>query len=579
MKAGALAATLLVAVALAWPGPAEEAREGTTEALMRAVPRPAAAAPVVVVAIDEAALADAPWPWPRARLAALVEALAGAGAAALALDVALAEPAEGDAALAAALGRLPAVQAAFAGHGAPGFGVARIGVPDLAGLAVLPGLAAPAVAGAPAGFAGLPGNPVRALPLLVQAGGEVQPGLALAAFARALGAETLLVRAGRPARIDLAALALPLPADGALRLHPAPDRVPVLPAARVAALPAGALAGRLAVLGVTAPGAAALRPSAFGPFTPSPILQAEAVAQLAQGWVPRRPPGGAWPERLAALLLGLLAAFAVARRVGPGLLLAAGLALGWVGLAAAGLRFGPLLLDPLLPAAAVLLAAATEAAAGALRLARERARLVTRFAARLPTGVAAALLARPEAERLRPERHRVAVLVTDLAGFSAMVRRAEPAPLLAALNAYLAGVEAAILAEGGTLERLIGDSVLGVFGAPVEMPDHGARALAAARAVDAFAEAFRRRPEAAALGWGETRIGVAAGEVLAGEMGGSRLTWAVCGDAANMAARLQDLGKSLGRRVLVSGIAGPGLVPLGRHELRGIGEAEVSAPG
>jgi adenylate cyclase len=133
------------------------------------------------------------------------------------------------------------------------------------------------------------------------------------------------------------------------------------------------------------------------------------------------------------------------------------------------------------------------------------------------------------------------------------------------------------VAEGGTLERLIGDSVLAVFGAPLPQPDHGARALRAARAIDGFAEAFRARPEAVAIGWGETRIGLAAGEVLAGEVGGSRLTWTVCGDAANVAARLQELGKSVGCRGLVTGIADESLgAPLGRFALRGLeGEAEV----
>jgi adenylate cyclase len=202
---------------------------------------------------------------------------------------------------------------------------------------------------------------------------------------------------------------------------------------------------------------------------------------------------------------------------------------------------------------------------------------MARFAHRLPPGVAEALLARPEAERLRPERFQVAVVLTDLANFSAMVRGAEPATVVPLLNAYLAGIEAAVTEQGGTLERLIGDSVLAVFGAPVPQPDHGSRALAAARALDRFAEGFRARPEAAALGWGATRIGVAAGEVLAGELGGSRLTWTVCGDAANVAARLQELAKSLGLRGLVTGIGDPSLAPaLGRFALRGLpGEVAV----
>ncbi len=157
-----------------------------------------------------------------------------------------------------------------------------------------------------------------------------------------------------------------------------------------------------------------------------------------------------------------------------------------------------------------------------------------------------------------------------------MVRTGEPNAVVAALNDYLRGVEDALLAQGATLERLIGDSVLGVFGAPVAMADVGPRAIAAARAIDAFAEAFRQRPEAAALGFGETRIGVAAGEVLVGEMGGARLTWTVCGDAANIAARLQELGKTVGRRVLVAGIEDASLPPpLGVFALRGVGDVEV----
>jgi adenylate cyclase len=237
------------------------------------------------------------------------------------------------------------------------------------------------------------------------------------------------------------------------------------------------------------------------------------------------------------------------------------------------------LLDPVLPAAAALLGGAGEAAMAARRLARERARLLDRFAHRLPEGILDRLLALPEAERLRPERLRVTVVATDLAGFSAMVRRSDPAAVVAVLNAYLTGIEAIVTGAGGTLERLIGDGTLVAFGAPVPQPDHAARALAAARAIDRFAEEFRRRPDASALGWGATRIGVAAGEVMVGEVGGSRLSWVVCGDAANTAARLQELARELGRRALVTGIADPSLPPpLGRFALRGLSEEAVVHP-
>ena len=143
----------------------------------------------------------------------------------------------------------------------------------------------------------------------------------------------------------------------------------------------------------------------------------------------------------------------------------------------------------------------------------------------------------------------------------------------------LSAEQPAFTDAGGTLERLIGDGALVVFGAPVPQPDHAARALAAARAIDRFAEAFRQRPDAAALGWGATRIGVAAGEVMAGEVGGSRLSWVVCGDAANTAARLQELARELGRPALVTGIADPSLPPpIGRFALRGLAGEVVVHP-
>ncbi|WP_426955179.1 CHASE2 domain-containing protein [Muricoccus radiodurans] len=574
-----MAAAILAGAALLFAPLADDLRDSATDLLMQAVPRTAETAPVLAVAVTGADLTSlGPWPWPRERLAEVVNRLSGAGAAAIALDLVLAEPAAGDPALERALMGEPSLVALLAGPAPPppGFAVAQIGRPDLSDLPALPGVEPSALPNAVGALAVLPGRTMRQVPMLARLGTEdrLLPGLALGILARALGVETLLLREGQ---LQLGAHILPLPRDGMLRLDPPRDPVPVLSAGAVLRGETGEARGRIVLIGVTAPEEAPLRPSVLGPFTPSLLVQAEAAAQLAAGWVPLRPSGAAVGEALAALLLGLLSAAVVRRWPGPGLAAAVLLAVLWPLAALAALRMEALLIDPTLPAAGALLGGVAEAAAAARRLARERTRLLSRFAHRLPTGVAEQLLARPESERLRPELCRVAVVMTDLAGFSTTVRNHDPAAVVTVLNAYLSGVEAAVLAEGGTLERLIGDSVLAVFGAPLARADDDARALAAARAIDRFAEAFRRRPEAVAIGWGETRIGVAAGEVLAGEVGGSRLTWAVCGDAANVAARLQELGKTVGRRALVTGIEDPSLPPpIGRFALRGLtGEAEV----
>ena len=463
--------------------------------------------------------------------------------------------------------------------------VALLGAPNVSDLPLLPGVEPIAIKGAVGALAALPGRTVRSVPMLARigAGQEAQadallPGLAVGALARALGVETVILRGGSPMALQLGPHLLPLPADGLLRLDPADEPAPMVSAGAVLrGEAADAAQGRIAVIGVTAAAGASLRPSIFGPFTPSLLIQAEAAAQLAMGWVPLRPPHASAAEAGAAVLLGLVTAWLVGTQPGIGLAVTLAVALIWPVLALAALRHGAMLLDPVLPAAGAVAGGVVEAAAAARRLALERARLLSRFAHRLPTGVADQLLTRPEAERLRPERCQVTVVMTDLAGFSTMVRGNDPALIVALLNAYLAGIEAVVIRELGTLERLIGDSVLAVFGAPLPRPDDAARALAAARAIDRFAEDFRQRPDAAALGWGETRIGVAAGEVLAGEVGGSRLTWAVCGDAANIAARLQELAKTISCRALVAGIEDLSLPPpIGRFTLRGLpGEIEI----
>ena len=216
MRAGGLAGLALAMAMLLLPGPVETAREAATDALMRAVPRPAdGAPPVLAVAAAEADLeALGPWPWPRERWAGLVTRLAEAGAAAIALDIAFIAPAAGDAALTEAVAAAPVVLGVVAGTGAapPGFGIGGAGAPG----ARRP--AGPARAGAtrrsPARRPGhwpFPGAPIRAVPLLlrIEPGEALLPGLALGALARALGRPRWCCATRAPHRTSRARCAQP----------------------------------------------------------------------------------------------------------------------------------------------------------------------------------------------------------------------------------------------------------------------------------------------------------------------------------------------------------------------------------
>jgi adenylate cyclase len=100
----------------------------------------------------------------------------------------------------------------------------------------------------------------------------------------------------------------------------------------------------------------------------------------------------------------------------------------------------------------------------------------------LPGGLAEKL--RDEGRRIgETERLTVTVLMSDIRGYSGIAENADPSALARQLNTHRAEMNAAILANGGTVMQFVGDAVMAVFGAPLPMDDHADRALAAACAM------------------------------------------------------------------------------------------------
>ena len=131
-----------------------------------------------------------------------------------------------------------------------------------------------------------------------------------------------------------------------------------------------------------------------------------------------------------------------------------------------------------------------------------------------------------------------------------MATEREPAEVVELLNRFFGVVVEEVDRHSGLVNKFIGDAVLAVFGAPVELDDHATRALAAARAM-----AARLAEEVPDL---EAGIGVATGEAVAGNVGDeSRFEYTVIGDAVNAAARITDLAKKVDGRLLAAlGVGG-----------------------
>jgi len=147
----------------------------------------------------------------------------------------------------------------------------------------------------------------------------------------------------------------------------------------------------------------------------------------------------------------------------------------------------------------------------------------------------------------------VAVIFTDITGFTSLVETAAPDLLGKLLNEYVSGMTDVVFAHEGTVAKVIGDAIEVLFNAPSDQPDYAARAVACAQALDVWAEAFRDRWKTKGVNFGATRIGVHGGPALVGNFGGARFfDYTAYGDVINTAARLEAANKFLGTRICVS---------------------------
>ncbi len=159
---------------------------------------------------------------------------------------------------------------------------------------------------------------------------------------------------------------------------------------------------------------------------------------------------------------------------------------------------------------------------------------------------------------LAGRRREIATLFTDIAGFSSIVETLEPALLGPLLNDYLAGMTEVVFAHDGTLAKIVGDGMHVLFGAPGEQPDHAARAVTCALALDDFARSFCDQWKDRGIAIGATRIGIDVGPAIVGNFGGSRFfDYTAYGDTVNIAARLESANKQLGTRICISSATEP----------------------
>jgi adenylate cyclase len=138
-----------------------------------------------------------------------------------------------------------------------------------------------------------------------------------------------------------------------------------------------------------------------------------------------------------------------------------------------------------------------------------------------------------------PEIKDVSVLFADIVGFTTMSEKMSPAAVSLLLNDYLSRMTDTIFKYEGTLDKYIGDAIMAVWGAPLDMADHETRAIRAAlEMIERLEEFNSERKEGPLL---RIRIGINSGKAVAGEIGSiNKKEYTVLGDTVNTASRLES---------------------------------------
>lgn len=205
---------------------------------------------------------------------------------------------------------------------------------------------------------------------------------------------------------------------------------------------------------------------------------------------------------------------------------------------------------------------------------------LAQFGIYVPRSLVRAILDKSEPTGISSVDREVTVLFSDIVGFTTLSQSAPADEIVQLLNEHFTLMNEAIEAEGGNIDKYVGDSVMAFWGAPAEREDHAAACLRSVRRIAEALRADNERRERTGKRVLHIRLGIATGRAVVGNIGApGRINYTMIGDTVNVANRLEQLGKQVApgtdlcvlvskETALAAGIP-PDLEDVGEFELRG----------
>ncbi len=171
-------------------------------------------------------------------------------------------------------------------------------------------------------------------------------------------------------------------------------------------------------------------------------------------------------------------------------------------------------------------------------LRQQRIRLRKTFERFVSPDIVDALMQNPEAAQLGGAVREITVMFADMEGFTTLSEHADPVELLAILNEYHGLMVEIIKRNGGTVDKLLGDGIMAIYNAPVELENHALSAVRTACEIrDALPAIQSKQPEEFRL---NINFGIHTGNAVVGNVGSADvMDYTAIGDTVNLAARLQ----------------------------------------
>lgn len=320
-------------------------------------------------------------------------------------------------------------------------------------------------------------------------------------------------------------------------------------------LPPNELQGKLAFTGFTEIGIYDVRPTPFDPVLPGVEIHATVAANTLEQHFIIHNNNTVRTDKIFLFILPLLLApllgFAPSTLVG----FLTGSAFSALYIVANYLLYSRYFLDLSLlsPLMALGLSSVGSEIYRSLVVDRKARYIKKAFSNYISADLVAQIMKNPDSLKLGGEKRNVSILFSDIRGFTSLSEKLSPEDLVQVLNEYLCPMTRIVLEEKGMLDKYIGDAIMAIYNAPLDVADHADHACRTAlKMLEKLATL-----NTSFLKWDiqsvDIGIGINTGDAVVGNMGAAmRFDYTAIGDNVNLAFRLEGLNKMYGTHIIVS---------------------------